>query len=134
MNIFLSNQLHTLRPFPNTIFFIQTIPLAPQPTVTQLTRHVTHDVPISLVPRRMWGIYVEPRLSTPFNASVYLPPIRTLRHVLDRMKVGVKLGTLLMQSYVSPPRKFDVTSLTNAVGLWHRLVVLVCVEYSACIQ
>ena len=32
----------------------------------------------------------------------------------------VKLGTLLMQSYVSPQSKFDVTSLTSAVGSWHR--------------
>ena len=47
---------------------------------------------------------------------------------------SVKLGTLLMQSYVSPLRKFDVTSLTSAVGLWHRLVVLVCVGYSVRIQ
>ena len=29
---------------------------------------------------------------------------------------------------VSLPRKFDVTSLTNAVSLRHRLVMLVCVE------
>ena len=48
--------------------------------------------------------------------------------------VYVKLGTLLMQSYVFPPRKFDVTSLTDPVSLWHRLVVLVCFEYNACIQ
>ena len=39
-----------------------------------------------------------------------------------------------MQSHVSPPRKFDVTSLTNAVGLSHRLVLLVCVEYSECLE
>ena len=37
----------------------------------------------------------------------------------DEVKT-VKLGTLLMESYVSPPKKLDVTSLTNAVGSWHR--------------
>ncbi|CAL4069208.1 unnamed protein product, partial [Meganyctiphanes norvegica] len=55
------------------------------PSLSAHARLVVHDVPVSLIPRRLWNIYQEPEMP-PFEASVYFPPLRQLRHVVERMK------------------------------------------------
>lgn len=54
-------------------------------TLSVHARLVVHDVPVLLIPRRQWHIYQEPEMP-PFEASIYLPPLRQLKHVVERMK------------------------------------------------
>ena len=52
----------------------------------RLPRTCTHDVPVSLIPRRLWPDYREPELSA-FDVSVFLPAdLRQLRHIAERYK------------------------------------------------
>ncbi|XP_063610271.1 checkpoint protein HUS1-like [Penaeus indicus] len=55
------------------------------PSLSVHARLVVHDVPVQLIPRRQWHIYHEPEMPE-FQASVYLPPLRQLKHVIERMK------------------------------------------------
>ncbi|UYV62993.1 HUS1 [Cordylochernes scorpioides] len=55
------------------------------PTTATHVRNVTHDVPVQVIPRRLWDDYQEPQMP-PYDISVYLPNLRILRNVLERMK------------------------------------------------
>ncbi|XP_069165296.1 checkpoint protein HUS1 isoform X2 [Procambarus clarkii] len=55
------------------------------PSLSVHARTVVHDVPVQLIPRRQWYLYQEPEMPQ-FDASVYLPPLRQLKHVVERMK------------------------------------------------
>jgi len=48
-------------------------------------RIVTHDVPITLIPLSHWKEYEEPTMPE-FDVSIYLPPLRILRTVVERIK------------------------------------------------
>ncbi|CAG0888977.1 unnamed protein product [Cyprideis torosa] len=65
------------------------------PSLTTLTRKVIHDVPVSVIPRRMWSDYVldqrEPDL------SVYLPNLRLFRAVAEKVKHLSAQATLSFQ-------------------------------------
>lgn len=55
------------------------------PTLSSVSRLVTHDVPVDVVPRRLWSEFKEPDMPD-FDVSIYLPPLKTMRNVVDRMK------------------------------------------------
>lgn len=55
------------------------------PSVSLHARTVVHDVPVQLIPRRQWHLYKEPEMPK-FDASVYLPSLRQVKHVVERMK------------------------------------------------
>lgn len=55
------------------------------PTLSIHARLVVHDVPVQLIPRRQWQLYNEPEMPN-FGASIYLPPLRQLKHIVERMK------------------------------------------------
>ncbi|KAG7155985.1 checkpoint protein HUS1-like [Homarus americanus] len=55
------------------------------PSLSVHARTVVHDVPVTLIPRRQWHVYQEPEMPQ-FDSSVYLPPLRQIKHVVDRMK------------------------------------------------
>ncbi|KAM4718577.1 checkpoint protein HUS1 isoform 5-T5 [Anableps anableps] len=55
------------------------------PTLSSLGRVVTHDVPVDVIPRRLWQEFQEPSVPD-FDVSVYLPPLKTMKSVVDRMK------------------------------------------------
>ncbi|XP_019749445.1 checkpoint protein HUS1 [Hippocampus comes] len=55
------------------------------PTMSSVNRVVTHDVPVDVIPRRLWHEFKEPSLPD-FDVSVYLPPLKTMKNVVDRMK------------------------------------------------
>ncbi|XP_061660946.1 checkpoint protein HUS1 isoform X1 [Syngnathoides biaculeatus] len=59
--------------------------VAELPTATSVSRVVTHDVPVDVVPRRLWCEFDEPGVPD-FDVSVCLPPLKTMRNVVDRMK------------------------------------------------
>ncbi|XP_064471347.1 checkpoint protein HUS1-like [Ornithodoros turicata] len=58
------------------------IELAP---LTANARTVMHDVPVRVIPRRMWANYVEPSVGD-FSIEVILPSLRVLKHIVDKMK------------------------------------------------
>ena len=46
----------------------------------------THDVPVSLIPRRLWRDFREPEMP-PFDVSVYLPnDLKQLKHIAERYR------------------------------------------------
>ncbi|KAI0215352.1 Checkpoint protein HUS1 [Lamellibrachia satsuma] len=55
------------------------------PSLSSNSRQVTHDVPVNVIPRRLWDDYSEPDMPD-FDVSVYMPPLKLLRNVVDRMK------------------------------------------------
>ncbi|XP_026748563.1 checkpoint protein HUS1 [Galleria mellonella] len=52
---------------------------------SQQTRQVTHDIPIVVIPRKMWSDFQEPRTPQP-DVSIELPTLKQLRTTIDRMK------------------------------------------------
>jgi HUS1 checkpoint protein len=49
-------------------------------------RVCTHDIPVSIIPRKLWRDFREPELPA-FDVSVYLPPdLKQLKHLLERYK------------------------------------------------
>ncbi|KAK5877700.1 hypothetical protein CesoFtcFv8_025181 [Champsocephalus esox] len=55
------------------------------PTLSSASRLVTHDVPVEVIPRRLWHEFKEPGMPD-FDVSIYLPPLKTMKNVIDRMK------------------------------------------------
>uniref|UniRef100_A0A673AMQ2 Checkpoint protein n=1 Tax=Sphaeramia orbicularis TaxID=375764 RepID=A0A673AMQ2_9TELE len=55
------------------------------PTLSSVSRVVTHDVPVDVIPRRLWNEFKEPDMPD-FDVSIYLPPLKTMKNVVDRMK------------------------------------------------
>jgi len=50
------------------------------------THQCTHDVPVSLIPRRLWRDFREPEMP-PFDVSVYLPnDLKQLKHIAERYR------------------------------------------------
>ncbi|KAM3929486.1 checkpoint protein HUS1 isoform 1-T1 [Leptodactylus fuscus] len=55
------------------------------PSLSSTSRIVTHDIPVSVIPRRLWNDFKEP-IVPDFDVSVYLPAIKTMKSVVERMK------------------------------------------------
>ncbi|XP_072174015.1 checkpoint protein HUS1-like [Diadema setosum] len=61
------------------------------PSRTGHSRVITHDVPVTVIPRRLWSEYKEPKLPD-FDVTICMPPLKVLRTVTERMK---NLGSYL---------------------------------------
>ena len=48
-------------------------------------RHCTHDIPVTLIPRKLWSDFKEPTIQK-FDVSIYLPDIKRLKHIAERYK------------------------------------------------
>ncbi|XP_066543066.1 checkpoint protein HUS1 [Hoplias malabaricus] len=55
------------------------------PSLSSVSRIVTHDIPVDIIPRRLWHDFKEPSVPD-FDVSIYLPPLKTMKSVVDRMK------------------------------------------------
>ncbi|KAK3751846.1 hypothetical protein QZH41_009664 [Actinostola sp. cb2023] len=55
------------------------------PSLSSHTRSVVHDVPVGVVPQRNWGEYSEPNMPD-FDVSIFMPQMKTVRNVVERMK------------------------------------------------
>ncbi|XP_051538548.1 checkpoint protein HUS1-like [Myxocyprinus asiaticus] len=55
------------------------------PSLSSISRVVTHDIPVDVIPRRLWHEFREPQMPD-FDVSIYLPPLKTMKSVVDRMK------------------------------------------------
>uniref|UniRef100_A0A2A4K3P6 Checkpoint protein n=2 Tax=Heliothis virescens TaxID=7102 RepID=A0A2A4K3P6_HELVI len=53
--------------------------------LSQQTRQVTHDIPVTVIPRKLWADFHEPRIPNP-DISIELPPLKQLRTTIDRMR------------------------------------------------
>jgi len=53
--------------------------------VTALSRTIVHDIPVQVVPRKVWADYQEPPMPQ-FDVSICLPELKKLRHLTDRYK------------------------------------------------
>ncbi|XP_049881089.1 checkpoint protein HUS1 [Pectinophora gossypiella] len=54
-------------------------------TTSQQTRNVTHDIPVAVIPRKMWEDFHEPKVPQP-DISIELPSLKQLRTTIDRMR------------------------------------------------
>lgn len=48
-------------------------------------RTIIHDIPIRIIPSRLWDEYKEPDIPE-FEVSVYLPPLKIMKTVIERLK------------------------------------------------
>ncbi|KAM4689175.1 checkpoint protein HUS1 isoform 1-T4 [Discoglossus pictus] len=55
------------------------------PSLSNTSRVVTHDIPVSVIPRRLWNEFREPSVPE-FDVSIYLPALKTMKSVVERMK------------------------------------------------
>ncbi|CAG2247948.1 HUS1 [Mytilus edulis] len=55
------------------------------PTLSSHSRTVVHDVPVSVIPRRLWEDYEEPELPH-FDVSIAMPQMKLLKNMIDKMK------------------------------------------------
>ncbi|PAA93930.1 hypothetical protein BOX15_Mlig014707g1, partial [Macrostomum lignano] len=87
------------------------------PTVlTDESRHVTHNVPVRVVPLRYWGEFQTP-LEPEFDISFYFPPLSTVRNVLDRMRNLSNRLTIFAQRSTRDQGKCSMRlSVTNSMA------------------
>nr|CAB3254972.1 checkpoint protein HUS1-like [Phallusia mammillata] len=55
------------------------------PSIASNSRLVTHDIPVSVIPRRLWGEYEEQEMPD-FHVSICMPPMKTLKNIAERLK------------------------------------------------
>ncbi|XP_048408696.1 checkpoint protein HUS1 [Stegostoma tigrinum] len=55
------------------------------PSLSSHSRIVTHDIPISIIPRKLWNDFEEPSVPD-FDVSIYLPVLKIMKSVVERMK------------------------------------------------
>ncbi|XP_069715809.1 checkpoint protein HUS1 isoform X1 [Phaenicophaeus curvirostris] len=54
-------------------------------SLSNSSRIVTHDIPVAVIPRRLWNDFREPSVPD-FDVSIYLPALKTMKSVVERMK------------------------------------------------
>ncbi|KAL8165734.1 UNVERIFIED_CONTAM: DNA damage checkpoint control protein, partial [Gekko kuhli] len=55
------------------------------PSLSSSSRIVTHDIPVRVIPRKLWSDYREPVVPD-FDVSIYLPVLKTMKSIVERMK------------------------------------------------
>ncbi|XP_015908683.2 checkpoint protein HUS1 isoform X1 [Parasteatoda tepidariorum] len=55
------------------------------PSLHSHSRIVVHDVPVLVIPRRLWEQFQEPTMIQ-FDVSIYMPSLKIVRSVVERMK------------------------------------------------
>ncbi|XP_078541976.1 checkpoint protein HUS1 isoform X1 [Lissotriton helveticus] len=55
------------------------------PSLSSSSRIVTHDIPVGVIPRRLWHDFREPSVPD-FDVSIYLPVLKTMKSIVERMK------------------------------------------------
>nr|XP_006216632.1 checkpoint protein HUS1 isoform X1 [Vicugna pacos] len=54
-------------------------------SVSSSSRVVTHDIPVKVIPRRLWRDLQEPTVPAA-DVSIYLPVLKTMKSVVEKMK------------------------------------------------
>ncbi|XP_024418829.1 checkpoint protein HUS1 isoform X3 [Desmodus rotundus] len=55
------------------------------PSASNSSRMVTHDIPIKVIPRKLWKNLQEPAVPDS-DVSIYLPVLKTMKSVVEKMK------------------------------------------------
>ncbi|XP_048367794.1 checkpoint protein HUS1 [Sphaerodactylus townsendi] len=55
------------------------------PSLSSSSRIVTHDIPVGVIPRKLWNDFKEPVVPD-FQVSIYLPVLKTMKSIVERMK------------------------------------------------
>ncbi|KAM5303704.1 checkpoint protein HUS1 [Glossophaga mutica] len=55
------------------------------PSASHSSRMVTHDIPIKVIPRKLWKHLQEPAVPDS-DVSIYLPVLKTMKSVVEKMK------------------------------------------------
>ncbi|KAK7834458.1 hypothetical protein U0070_017644 [Myodes glareolus] len=69
----------------NKHFPCLTVSVELQLSSSSSSRIVTHDIPIKVIPRRLWKDLQEPSVPD-FDVSIYLPALKTMKSVVEKMK------------------------------------------------
>ncbi|XP_055936529.1 checkpoint protein HUS1-like [Argiope bruennichi] len=80
------------------------------PSLHSNSRCVVHDVPVLVIPRRLWEQFQEPSMIQ-FDVSIYMPSLKTVRSVVERMK---NIGTF-MTMFASSDGEIDLRCETDTV-------------------
>ncbi|XP_054710746.1 checkpoint protein HUS1-like [Uloborus diversus] len=64
------------------------------PSLHSHSRVVVHDVPVLVIPRRLWEQFQEPTMIQ-YDVSIYMPSMKVMRSVAERMK---NIGTFMTMS------------------------------------
>nr|CAG4646007.1 EOG090X0TJE [Lynceus sp. MCZ IZ 141354] len=65
------------------------------PTLSNARRSVTHDIPVTVIPNRLWSDYKEPDIPA-WDIITSVPPIRQLTTIIDRMKKLVTVAQIIV--------------------------------------
>ncbi|XP_033099980.1 checkpoint protein HUS1-like [Anneissia japonica] len=71
-------------------------------SVSGHSRNVNHDVPVNIIPKRLWDEFQEPTIPD-FDVSICMPSLKFLKNVVERMK---NIGSYLE---LSANQKGDMT-------------------------
>lgn len=82
------------------------------PSLHSNSRFVVHDVPVLVVPRRLWEQFQEPAMIQ-FDVSLYMPSLKVIRNVVERMK---NIGPL-MTMFASSDGEIDLRCETDTVTI-----------------
>uniref|UniRef100_H2YEP2 Checkpoint protein n=1 Tax=Ciona savignyi TaxID=51511 RepID=H2YEP2_CIOSA len=55
------------------------------PSLSSSSRTVLHDIPVQVIPRRLWDEYQEPMMPE-FHVSLCMPPLKTIKNIAERLK------------------------------------------------
>ncbi|GBP37521.1 Checkpoint protein HUS1 [Eumeta japonica] len=61
-----------------------TLDIEVQTLATLQTHHVTHDIPVVVISRKVWSEYAEPKIPDP-DVTIELPALKILRTVIESM-------------------------------------------------
>nr|CAG4638221.1 EOG090X0TJE [Chydorus sphaericus] len=82
------------------------------PSGTNHCRLVVHDIPVNLVPRRLWLDYSEPD-QVDADVSIHFPQLRVIKSIVERMKNLANMATL----HVTAQGVLTLTVETDAVSV-----------------
>ena len=80
-------------------------------------RHCTHDIPVTLIPRKHWSDFKEPVVQK-FDVSIYLPDIKRLKHIAERYKNLD--NTVVLQANRSGELRFTLDNQRVTVGTYFK--------------
>ncbi|XP_055277027.1 checkpoint protein HUS1 isoform X4 [Moschus berezovskii] len=69
----------------NKHFPCLTVSIELQLSVSSSSRVVTHDIPVKVIPRKLWKDLQEPTIPDA-DVSIYLPVLKTMKSVVEKMK------------------------------------------------
>ncbi|XP_059511935.1 checkpoint protein HUS1 isoform X1 [Myotis daubentonii] len=71
-------------------------------SVSSSSRMVTHDIPVKVIPRKLWRNLQEPTVPDA-DVSIYLPVLKTMKSVVEKMKnISNQLSSSLSHGHTLP--------------------------------